>query len=101
MITLEELLAEEMKDPDAECHDVAPKTPAQVAKSYQQERREQVEKAKISAAEIKRIEEQCEKNGINPAVVCEKCGVAELKDLTKKQYVWVCENWSKEVAGGV
>ena len=89
---------EEMKDPDAECHAVTPK---EVAKSVQQTKRETVEKAKISDAEVKRIMEQCEKDGINPAFVCDKCNVKEISEMTKKQYVWIVTNWSKEIVNGV
>ena len=88
---------EEMKDPDAECHEVAG---VKAAKTYQQAKREQVEKMTISAAEADRIIKQCEACGINPEVVCEKCGVDDIKALTKKQYAWVCANWSKEIAHG-
>lgn len=85
---------EEMKDPDAECHQVAPKT-------IQQQKREEVEKTKVNENEIKRITDQCEKDGINPAVVCDKCKVKDLSEMTKKQYAWVVTNWSKEIVGGV
>lgn len=85
---------EEMKDPDAECHQVAPK-------SVQQLKREEVEKTKINDAEQKRIMAQCEKDGVNPAIVCGKCNVKDISDLTKKQYAWIVTNWSKEVLNGV
>ena len=85
---------EEMKDPDAECHEVAPRT-------IQQQKRQEVEKTKISDKEYDRLIEQCEKSGINPAVICEKCKVSDISELNKKQFAWVCANWSKEIAGGV
>lgn len=86
-------------DDDAAC---MTKTDAgAVAKTFQQEKKEAVEKAKISDAEYERIMKQCEDTGINPEIVCEKCHVKTLKDLTKKQYAWVCANWSKEIANGV
>jgi len=89
---------EEMKDPDAECHEVKP---AAAAKTYQQEKRETIEKANISEAEAKRITDQCEKDGINPAFICGKLNVNDIEDLTKKQYVWLLTNWSKEIVNGV
>ena len=89
---------EEMKDPDAECHSVTPK---EVAKTAQATKRETVERTKINDAEVKRITEQCEKDGINPAVVCEKCNIKGLSEMTKKQYVWIVTNWSKEIVSGV
>ena len=80
---------EEMKDPDAECHEVKPK------------RAEDVASMKISDVKVKSIMTKCEQDGINPEVVCTKMKVKELKDLTEKQYAWVCHNWSKEIANGV
>lgn len=85
---------EEMKDPDAESHEVAPK-------SRRQEMIEDIAKQKISAAKVNSIIRKCEEDGINPAIVCNKCNVKELTELTEKQYAWVCNNWSKEVIGGV
>ena len=70
------------------------------AKTYQQEKREAVEKTKISEAEYNRLFKQCEDCGINPAVVCDKCNVKDMHDLTKKQFAWICANWSKEIAVG-
>ena len=80
---------EEMKDPDIESHEVKPRTVTDIAK------------AKIGQAKINSIIKKCEECGINPAVVCDKCNVAELKDLTEKQYAWVCHNWSKEIVNGM
>lgn len=80
---------EEMKDPDAECHEVRPK------------KAEDVASMKISDVKVKSIMTKCEQDGINPEVVCTKMKVKELKDLTEKQYAWVCHNWSKEIANGV
>ena len=70
-------------------------------KTYQQEKKEAVEKAKISEAEYDRLMKQCEDTGTNPSVVMDKCNVKDLHDLTKKQFVWVCKNWSTEIASGV
>ena len=85
---------EEMKDPDAESHEVAPR-------SRRQEMIEDIAKQKISAVKVNSIIRKCEEDGINPAIVCNKCNVKELTELTEKQYAWVCNNWSKEVIGGV
>lgn len=86
---------EEMKDPDAECHEVKPKVKPTTPKV------EDVANAKIGQAKINVIMSQCEKDGINPAVVCDKCNVKELSDITEKQFLWIRENWSKEIKHGV
>lgn len=85
---------EEMKDPDAECHEVAPK-------SIKQQKVEDIANKTISQTKVNSIIAKCETDGINPEVVCDKCNVRELKDLTEKQYAWVCHNWTKEIVNGV
>lgn len=86
---------------DADSLDNGKSETATQAKTYQQEKKDSVEKAKISEAEYNRLFKQCEDSGINPSVVCDKCNVKDLHDLTKKQFVWLCSNWSKEIVGGV
>ena len=71
------------------------------AKTYQQTKKEQIENAKISEAEYNRLFKQCEDSGINPAIVCDKCKVQDLHDLSKKQFAWICANWTKEIVSGV
>lgn len=84
---------EEMKDPDAECHEVKAKAnPPKVA---------DVASMKIGQAKVNTIMAQCEKDGINPAVICDKCNVKELTDITEKQFVWLNHNWKKEILNGV
>ena len=77
---------EEMKDPDAECHEVRPKDVANL---------------KIGKSKVNALISQCEKDGINPADVCAICKVKDLSELTEKQFVWLHENWTKEVVNGV
>ena len=86
---------EEMKDPDAECHEVKPKVKPQTPAAND------VANAKIGQAKINTLMSQCEKDGINPSVVCEKCGVKDISELTEKQFVWLTKNWTKEVRNGV
>ena len=86
---------EEMKDPDAECHEVKakvkPTTPSV----------DNVANHKIGQAKINALMSQCEKDGVNPAIICEKCNVKDLADLTEKQFVWVHTNWSKDIKNGM
>ena len=86
---------EEMKDPDAECHEVKPKAKPTTPPAND------VANAKIGQSKINTLLGQCEKDGINPAIVCEKCGVNDLAELTEKQFVWLTKNWTKEVRNGV
>lgn len=81
-------------DDDAACM-TQPKTEA---KTIFQEKKEAAEKTKISEAEYNRLLKQCDESGINPAIVMEKCHVEDLHNLTKKQFAWICGNWSKEFA---
>lgn len=82
---------EEMKDPDAESHEVGRAMPTV----------KDISKEKISKLKVDSIIKKCEQDGVNPAIVCDKCHVKELSDLTEKQYAWVCHNWSKEITSGM
>ena len=86
---------EEMKDPDAECHEVKakvkPTTPSV----------DNVANQKIGQAKINALMAQCDKDGVNPAIICDKCNVKDLADLTEKQYVWVHKNWSTDIKNGM
>lgn len=86
---------EEMRDPDAECHEVKPKTKPQTPAAND------VANQKIGHAKINTLISQCEKDGINPEIVCDKCGVVDLSEITEKQFVWLTKNWTKEVKNGV
>lgn len=86
---------EEMKDPDAECHEVKPKAKPTMPKAHD------VSQHKIGQAKVNALTAQCEKDGINPAFVCDVCNVKDLSELTEKQFVWLHENWTKEVVNGV
>ena len=85
---------------DADSLNKGDEKPETVAKTYMQEKKEAVEKTKISENEYNRLYKQCEDCGISPEVVCGRCNVKDLHDLTKKQFAWVCANWSKEIAVG-
>lgn len=84
---------EEMKDPDAESHTVTAK---EVGKAELENFTN-----KVSQADVKQITDKCEADGINPSVICDKCHVKVLSDMTKKQYAWIKANWTKEVVNGV
>ena len=84
---------EEMKDPDAECHEVKPKPMTPKAQD--------VATLKIGQAKVNVLMGKCETDGINPAVICDKCNVKELSDLTEKQFVWIRDNWTKVFVNGV
>ena len=85
---------EEMKDPDAECHEVVPKT-------IKQQNIEEVAKKTISETKVKALLKKCEEDGINPSIVCEKCNVADLSEINEKSFAWIVHNWSKEITNGV
>lgn len=40
---------------------------------------------------------QCEDSGINPVIVCDKLGVANFAGITEKQFLWLKNNWTKEI----
>ena len=56
---------------------------------------------KIGQAKVNVLLKQCEDCGINPADVCGKVGVKEITDITEKQFLWIKQNWTKEIVNGV
>ena len=83
---------EEMKDPDAESHEVRPRkvTPKVADVSTQ----------KIGTAKVNALITKCNNDGVRLEQIYDKCNVKDLSELTEKQFVWVRENWSKEFVSG-
>ena len=80
---------EEMKDPDAECYEVKPKTDTQ-----------QIENRPINTTKITSLKSKCVEDKVDESFILKKMNVNDLKDLTEKQFVWICHNWSKEFVNG-
>ena len=85
---------EEMKDPDAEVHEVQPKG------TKSQAEMKAVEKVLINEAKQKSLIAKCEKDGVSLMTILDKCHLKDLSMMTEKQLSWVCANWSKEFANG-
>ena len=85
---------EEMKDPDAESHTPEPKT-------LNPKRAEQqaIAESKIGEAKINVLLKKCEDDGVSPMTICGKLNISELAEVTEKQFVWLKQNWSKEIVG--
>lgn len=85
---------EEMKDPDAESHTPEPKT-------LNPKRAEQqaIAESKIGEAKINVLLKKCEDDGVSPMAICGKLNISELAEVTEKQFVWLKQNWSKEIVG--
>ena len=84
---------EEMKDPDAEAHEVQPKG------TKSQADMKATEKTLIDEKKQKILAERCEKDNVHPAVIMEKCGVRDFSMLSEKQFSWICNNWSSVFGG--
>jgi len=85
---------EEMKDPDAEVHEVQPRnTPTE-------QDMKKTEKEYISESKVKALMKQCEHDGVNPALVCEKCHVPDFSKLTEKQFAWLHGKWKEVFVNG-
>ena len=52
---------------------------------------------KIDETKQKVLMQQCENSGINPVIIIDKLGVASFADITEKQFVWVKNNWTREI----
>ena len=88
----------EMQDPDAESYEPRPKK--KTAEPVKTEE-EAVAELPINQAKINSIIRKCEDDGINPEIVCAKCGVKELSEITVGKFVWLTKNWTKEIRDGV
>lgn len=85
---------EEMKDPDAEVHEVQPrKTPTE-------QDMKKTEKVLINETKQKALQKKCEEDNVSPVVIFEKCKVNSFAELTERQLSWICGVWSKEFANG-
>lgn len=84
---------EEMKDPDAECHEVKPKEDTPLAVTSVQNR-------KVSASKIASLKKKCAEDNVDESIILQKCNVKNLSELTEKQCLWVAHNWMKEFANG-
>ena len=85
---------EEMKDPDAEVHEVQPKnTPSQADMK-------KTEKVLINETKQKALQKKCEEDNVSPVVIFEKCKVNSFAELTERQLSWICGVWSKEFVNG-
>ena len=58
------------------------------------------EKQYITEAKVKALMKQCEHDGVNPALVCEKCHVPDFSKLTEKQFSWLHGKWKEVFVNG-
>ena len=81
---------EEMKDPDEECHEIAPKT-----EKKKEQKAEAPEVAKISEEEVKNIVTEANKRKISIEELCKLYKVNSIKDFTGKKAANLWSNWDK------
>lgn len=58
------------------------------------------EKAYIDSKKQKILADRCEKDGVHPADIMEKCHIQDFSQITEKQFAWICANWTKEFLNG-
>ena len=73
---------EEMADPDAECHEVAPIVDA---------------KQKITAVQVKALVSRCKNDGVDEAVIKNLAKVEDFKDMTIAMYANINDHWEQVV----
>lgn len=61
---------------------------------------ESVGKLTISETKVKALTDRCQKDGVHPATITEKCGVGSFSEITEKQFSWILANWTKEFVNG-
>jgi hypothetical protein len=72
---------EEMIDPDAECHEVAPK--------------KKEEPKKITKRQAELLDKRCVEEGVQQQVIIDLYKVKSLADLNEIQYDNICQHWDK------
>ena len=68
-------------------------------KTPSKEEMKNVGSQKIDEKKQNILMKQCEDCGINPVIVVDKLGVANFSEITEKQFVWLKQNWTKEIVG--
>lgn len=90
---------EEMKDPDAECHEVKPKddkkTDANNTGADQPDPFENVKKQKIGDVKVAALVAACKDRGIEIEKIMRLYKVASLADLSEAQFANINANWEK------
>lgn len=84
---------EEMKDPDAECHEVKPK--ASKAADAGQDPFEAVKRQKIDDIKVAALVAACKERGIETEKIMRLYKVASLADLSEAQFANINANWEK------
>ena len=79
---------EEMKDPDAECHEIKPKT-------EEHGEFDAVKKQKIGDVKVAALVSACKDRGIDVDKVLKLYKVASLADLSEAQFANINANWEK------
>lgn len=78
---------EEMKDPDAECHEVKPQKTS-------------IEDMKINSVKVRSLLSKCKEDNVDVLELAKRMNVKDLSGLTEKQFAWICHNWTKEFVNG-
>lgn len=59
-----------------------------------------IENQKINPTKVTSLKSKCFEDKVDEALVCKKMNVKTFSDLTEKQFLWVCHNWTKEFVNG-
>lgn len=82
---------EEMIDPDAECHEVAPKN----KNENKTEIKEDIESKKITTAKVNTIKKMCKDDNVPVELLLTAYKIKDLSDMTEKAFLNVTSNWEK------
>lgn len=59
-----------------------------------------VENMKIDSVKVRSLLAKCKADNVDILDVGKKMNVKSVSDLTEKQFLWVCHNWTKEFVNG-
>lgn len=60
----------------------------------------ELENSKVNSTKVTSLKSKCFENNVDEAFICKKMNVSTLEDLTEKQFLWICHNWTKEFVNG-
>lgn len=82
---------EEMIDPDAECHEVAPKNKTE----NKTETKEDIESKKITTAKVNTIKKMCKDDNVPVELLLTAYKIKDLTEMTEKAFLNLTSNWEK------
>lgn len=93
-------LIDDNKDADTNESKIEKEERKKQEKAPSEQDMKKTEKAYIDSKKRTILADRCEKDGVHPADIMEKCHIQDFSQITEKQFAWICANWTKEFLNG-